>query len=194
MVSQSPDGDGIRVVDRQSNREIINTNREIQEDDEDDEAEEQVVQGLLEWLDKKKKKKKKEKGKGKKKDRQPLILPVVPEKHERKEIHIHINNHIKKYDNHKKQQPKHKKHGGYEDYHEGHYGHDYHDKHYQGKHSYPLLGHHLHLDHYEAYGGGHYGGQHDHHEDYSGYESKKVARYVPMKQRASSSPRPVSRS
>lgn len=210
LVSQNPSG-GISIVDPASNRQIVNTNGlEVNGNDEvvgGDLDSNPVVAGLLDWLDKKKKKKEKQPIILPYPMPQPMPMPMpqplpqplpmpmpmpmpmpVPEpyhhhhKHQRKEIHIHINNHIKKAP-HKKHHGGHKKHGyHYEDYHDGHYGHDYHDKYYHGKHSYPLLGHHLSFDHFEHYGGDHHGhvGHGDHHgdDDYSGYESKSVAQYA----------------
>lgn len=181
IVSQNPSGQGIRVIDRSTNRQLVDTGnlQELESDaDDEDGLDDRLVGGLLEWFEKlkEKKRKKKQKKNDKQEDKQPIILPIRPEKHERKEIHIHINNHIKKHDSHKKRPQHHhqqKKHGHYEDYHEGHYDHD---KHFYGKHSFPLLGHHFDLgnDYHEHYGS-HYGSGHD---DYSGHESKKVASYV----------------
>lgn len=188
VVTQNSDGQGIRVIDRNTNRQLINTgdlqnNNQQENDDDDDEMDEQVVNGLLEWLENKKKKKKNKKDKDK--EKKPLVLPTKRPKIEKKEIHIHINNHISK--DHKHHKGKHQQHhkgkhhsgGHYEDYHDGHYeGH--HDKHYQGKHSWPLLGHHYYdLDHYDDhYGGGYSHGGHDHGDEYGGYESKEIAKYA----------------
>lgn len=183
VVSKNPNGDGYRVVDPNTNNQLINTSNQAQNynnddnDEDDDEMEQQVVNGLLDWLDKKKKKKRKDKDKIR--PPRPTLQPYIrPERHEKKVIHIHINNHIKKSGKHAQK----KHHGGhyygqYENYHDGHYDHDYHDKHYHGKHSWPLLSHHFNWDYYSM---DHYGGhQGDHYgDDYGGYESKKVAKYV----------------
>lgn len=180
VVSQNPNGNGFSVVDKSNNNQVINTNSEQQVDgnDEDDRMEEQVVSGLLEWLEEKKrkkreKKKKKKKGEKEEEEKKPLVEPKL----EKKEIHIHINTHIKKEEHKKKKHHhEHKKHGGYEDYHDGHYDHDSHDKHYQGKHSWPLLGHHYNWDYdYHSGHGDHYGG---HHGDDYGHESNKVSKFV----------------
>lgn len=197
VISQNANG-GIRVVDRTTNRELVNTNNlQLNENNEAGEANENtgLVAGLLEWIEEKKRKKKE-----KEKEKQPIILPIpmpqplpqplpLPYRKERKEIHIHINNHIRK-DHGKKphKQQHHHKHGHhYEEYHDGHGDHGHHDKYYHGKHSYPLLGHHMLFDHYDhhdhssgdhgqhSYGHDHQGGGAD---DYSGYESRGVAQYM----------------
>jgi hypothetical protein len=210
IVSDNPNGNSANFADRApaSNRRLtasadingngleVNGNEPTPTD-----QEEQVVAGLLEWL----KKKKREKEEKKNQQKQPIILPVPiqpqpqpvypihpPQQHDKKVIHIHINNHIKKEPHKKKHQQHHKKHhGGYEYYHDGDY-HD-HDKYYMGKFHAPLLSHHFYsFDHYDygghyddghhhygghEHGGGHYGGgEHggghyggDHH---AGYESR----------------------
>lgn len=195
VISQNANG-GIRVWDRATNRELVNTGSlQLTENEEDN----SLVQGLLEWIEEKKRKKKEKKDKEKKdKERQPLVYPVPvpvpvqpnqPYRQERKEIHIHINNHIKK-------QPHKKHHGGkhhhYEHYHDGHGAHD---KFYHGKHPYPLLGHHMFFDHFDHFdhhhdgGGGHHSHGHDHHDDeYSGYESRGVAQYAANSDRAKRRP------
>lgn len=187
VVSQNPNGAGIQVMDpNNNNRQLINTNSQQQlelegQTGDEDASEEQVVRGLLEWLEEKKRKKKE----NKKRRPLPIIQPILPMPlplppplpHERpREIHIHINNHIKKKEHHKKP---HKKHGHYEDYHDGHYDHDYHDKHYSGKHSWPLLGHHLNWDHFgghDHHGGDHHGG----YDDYGGHESAKIEKSIKL--------------
>lgn len=189
VVSQDPNGNGINVVDRATNQQLVNTNQlEVNGNDQ----EELVVAGLLEWL----KKKKREKDEKKNQNKLPIILPMplpqpqpmpmplpmpLPHPHQRKEIHIHINNHVKK-DSHKKKHHQHHKHGyDFEDYHHGHDDHDYHDKHYYGKSSFPLLSHHISFDHYDqGWHGGVHGGHSEH--DYSGYESQQKPQYLDSKQ------------
>ena len=160
------------MIERSTNRQLVNTNnlREFEGDTGvgAEDLDECLVAGLLDWFEKLKEKF----GKKKKNNNnnQPIILPVQPHRQERKEIHIHINNHMKKQPQHKHKQ------GHYEHYHEGHYQNDEHDKHYHGKHAFPLLGHHF------GFGLGllgHGGGGHHHDSDddyYSAYESKPVAR------------------
>jgi len=205
IVTPGQNGQGVRIIDRATNRQLIDTNNLAEGEEEslplnaNEEAvsNNRLVAGLLDWLEKlkEKKRKKKEKEDEKQEQKQPIVIPVpVPaqpekQKQERKEIHIYINNHIKKQDKHhghKQQQPKHDKHkhhGHYEHYHEGHY---HNDKHYHGKHHFPLLGHHFDFGDYHHGGHDHYGGggdhqgePHDHHGDYySAHESKTVDRFA----------------
>lgn len=198
MLSQNPNGQGVRVVDQNTGREVINTNSRQAELEGDGGVDDRVVSGLLEWLENKKKKKKPEvvpiilpppiqppiQPFQPIQPYQPMIHPIPPppppphhhHNHiQPKIIHIHINNHPQKH----QKKHNHNKHGGYEDYHGGHYDHD---KHYHGKHSWPLLSHHYNWDqdYYFGMSGGHGGGGGGHSagDDYAGYESKQVASKV----------------
>lgn len=172
VVSPNANGQGVRVLDQSTGREVLNTNQASgqQIELEGDRDEDRIVSGLLEWLENKKKKKRPQV--------LPVILPEPPHRQQPKIIHIHINNHIQKHPNkHHKKHHNHK-HGHYEDYHGGHYDHD---KYYHGKHSWPLLSHHYNWDQDYYFGmsglGGHgFGGSGG--DDYAGYESKQVASKV----------------
>lgn len=167
LVRRNRDGDGIQILDQRSGRELWSSNSD---DDSEDEIDQRIVAGLIDWLDKKKKKKDKDKEKPKPEPQpepKPEPKPVEPAKPVKPEIHIHI--HTTKKKDHKKTDH----YGHSEHYHTGHYEHDKHDKHFHGKHSWPLLGHHMNW----AKFAGHYGDlQGD--DFHSGYESSQVAKVV----------------